>query len=162
MNASAIEIYVPLPQATKRLKITATALQRLINNGILHAVRLGGTVAVAESELNQTITREQFEHLRGQAITVPQAVNMYGINAVTIRRWIKRGYIRVIREGYGAEIDLADAAYCAAVYRALGGTRGKRIFDETGQPYQLSKPEFAEYKREWRKKKRTDPLPRNI
>jgi excisionase family DNA binding protein len=58
MNATALENYIPLPQAAKRLKVTATALQRLINNGILHAVRLGGTVAVAESELNQTITRE--------------------------------------------------------------------------------------------------------
>ena len=55
MNASAIENYVPLPQAAKRLKITATALQRLIDSGILHAVRLGGMVAVAESELKQTI-----------------------------------------------------------------------------------------------------------
>ncbi|MBP7686641.1 MAG: hypothetical protein KA765_01985 [Thermoflexales bacterium] len=154
MNASAIENYIPLPQAAKRLKITAIALKRLIDNGKIHAVRLGGTLAVAESELKQTIFRAQFEHLRGQAITVPQAVNMYGINAVTIRNWIRHQYIAILKDGYGTEIDQADMAYCAAVYQSLGGVQGKRLFDEDGSPYQLRKPESAEYKREWRKKKK--------
>jgi len=159
MNATALENYIPLPQAAKRLKVTATALQRLINNGILHAVRLGGTVAVAESELNQTITHEQFEHLRGQAITVPQAANTYGINVVTIRGWIERGYIKVLKSGYNSTVDEADMAYCASVYKAQSGGRGKRIFDETGRPYQLKHTEWADYQRE-RRKKKTGPLNR--
>ena len=158
MNASAIENYIPLPLAAKRLKITATALKRLIDSGKIHAVRLGGVVAVAESELNHTITHEQFEYLRGQEITIAQAVEKYQIKQMTIRGWIERGYITVLKQGYGMAIDECDVAYCVAVYRAVGGTPGKRIFDESGQPYQLQKPEFAEYKREWRKKKKTGPL----
>ena len=158
MNASAIENYVPLPQAAKRLKITATALQRLIDNGILHAVRLGGTVAVPESELNQTIFREQFDHLSGQAITISEATQKYGLNNRTIRRWIDRGYIKVLKDGYGTQLDHGDVAYCAAVYQSLGGTQGKRLFDDDGQPYQLKRNDWATYQRERRKKKKTSPL----
>jgi len=158
MNASAIENYVPLPQAAKRLKITATALQRLIDNGILHAVRLGGTVAVPESELNQTIFREQFDHLRGQAITVPQAVEKYNLSDRTIRNWVDRGYITILKEGHGVILDEADVAYCTKVYQTIGGGRGKRIFDERGQPYQLKRTDWADYQRERRRKKKTGPL----
>ncbi len=157
MTTTSIENYVPLPQAAKRLKITATALQRLIDNGILHAVRLGGTVAVLESELNQTITREKFEPLRGQPITIPQAAAKYSISVDTFRGWIRRGYIHLLKEGYGAEMDLADVSYCAAVYQSQGGGRGKRIFDENGQPYQMKRTDWAEYQRE-RRKKKTGPL----
>ena len=158
MNASAIENYVPLPQAAKRLKITATALQRLIDNGILHAVRLGGTVAVPESELKQTIFREQFDHLRGREITIAQAVEKYQIKQMTIRGWIERGYIAILQAGHGMIIDEADVAYCTAVYQAIGGGRGKRIFDPTGHPYQMKHTEWADYQRERRQKKKTGPL----
>jgi hypothetical protein len=133
-------------------------LQRLINNGILHAVRLGGTVAVAESELNQTITRDQFDHLRGQAITISETAQKYGLNNRTIRHWVARGYIKVLDDDYGMHIDHADVAYCAAVYQALGGTPGKRLFDDNGQPYQLKRTDWATYQRERRKKKKTGPL----
>jgi excisionase family DNA binding protein len=158
MTTTPIENYIPLPQAAKRLKVTATALQRLINNGILHAVRLGGTVAVAESELNQTITREQFDHLRGQAITISQAVEKYSLGERTIRRWIERGYITLLKNGPGMILDEADVAYCSAVYQAIGGGQGKRIFDQSGHPYQMRHTDWADYQRERRKKKKTGPL----
>ena len=158
MTTAPIENYIPLPQAAKRLKVTATALQRLINNGILHAVRLGGTVAVAESELNQTITREQFNHLRGQAISITQAAEKYQLKQMTIRRWIEHGYITILKDGHGMIIDEADVAYCTAVYQAIGGGQGKRIFDPSGHPYQMRHTDWADYQRERRKKKKTGPL----
>lgn len=152
-----LEQYIPLPQAAKRLKISSASLKGLIDSGSIKAVKLNGTIAVAESELDQVITREKFEHLQ-QPITIAQAVTKYDIGQMTIRGWIERGYITVLKSGYGMTIDESDMAYCAAVYHAMGGTPGKRIFDENGQPYQLQKPEWAEYKREWRKKKKTGPL----
>ena len=150
-----LEQYVPLPQAAKRLKISSASLQGLIDSGNIRAVKLNGTVAVAESELDQVITREKFEYLHGKSITVPQAAQQYGIRADTFRTWVKRGYIRLLKEGYGAEMDSADVAYCVAVYQSQGGGRGKRIFDENGQPYQLKHTEWADYQRERRKKKKT-------
>ncbi len=158
MTTTTLERYIPLPKAAKRLGISPASLQGLIDGGNIRAAKLNGTIAVAESDLDQVVTRDQFEHLRGQPITVSQAVKTYGINAVTIRNWIRRQYITVLKSGYGTEIDQADMAYCAAVYQALGGVQGRRLFDEDGSPYQLRKPEFAEYKREWRRKKKTRSL----
>ncbi len=154
-----LDQYIPLPQAAKRLKISSASLQGLIDSGNIKAVKLNGTVAVAESELEQVITREKFKHLRGQSITIPQASAQYNIHVDTFRAWIRRGYIHLLKEGYGAEMDLADVAYCAAVYHAQGGGRGKRIFDENGQPYQLKHTDWADYQRARRKKKPASSRP---
>ena len=113
---------------------------------------------MSEPELNLVVTREQFEHLRGQAITIAQAAEVYQIHPETIRGWVKHCYINVLREGYGKELDRADVEYCIAIYRSQGATRGKRLFNEQGEPYELRKPEWAEYQRERRKKKKTGPL----
>jgi hypothetical protein len=113
---------------------------------------------VPESELNQTIFREQFDHLRGRVITIPQAVEKYNLSDRTIRDWVGRGYITILKAGHGMTIDEADVAYCAAVYQSQGGGRGKRIFNEHGQPYQLKHTEWADYQRERRKKKKTGLL----
>jgi hypothetical protein len=153
-----LEQYIPLPQAAKRLKISAASLQGLIDSGNIRAVKLNGTVAVAESELKQVITREQFKYLRGMPITISEAAEKYSIGKITFRQWTQRGYIRVLKEGYGMELDEADVAYCAAVYQAQGGTRGKRLFNEDGHPYQIKHTEWADYQRERRKKKKTGPL----
>ncbi len=153
MTTTSLERYIPLPQAAKRLGISPASLQGLIQGGMIAAVQLNGTVAVAENDLEQVITREQFVHLRGQAITVAKAVKQYKLNRITLRGWIDHGYIKVLKSGYGMTIDEADVAYCAAVYQAQGGGRGKRIFDENGQPYQMKHTEWAEYQRERRKKK---------
>jgi hypothetical protein len=155
VTTTTLEHYIPLPQAAKRLGISPASLQGLIEGGIIAAVELGGTIAVAENDLDQIITREQFEHFRGQAITIASAVKKYNLGQMTIRGWIERGYIRVLKTGYGMTIDEADVAYCTAVYKAKGGVPGKRIFDDKGHPYQPKHTEWAEYQRERRKKKKT-------
>jgi hypothetical protein len=150
-----LEQYIPLPQAAKRLKISVASLQSLIESSHIRAVKMNGTIAVAESELDQVITREQFDNVSGMPITLSEAAEKYSISRITFRQWTQRGYIRVVKEGYGMELDEADVAYCAAVYNAQGGTRGKRLFDEDGRPYQLKHTEWADYQRERRKKKKT-------
>ena len=157
MTTTSIENYVPLPQAAERLKIKPPALQRLIDAGILHAVRLGGVVAVAESELKQTIFREQFDHLRGQPITVAQAVEKYVLIERTLRNWVDRGYVAILKSGHGMLLDEADVAYCGAIYKSIGGGQGKRIFSGDGGPYQMKRTDWADYQRE-RRKKKTGPL----
>lgn len=153
-----LDRFIPLPKAAKRLGISVPSLRGLIQSGNIRAVSLDGTVAVAESELDQIITREQFEYLRGQAISISETAQKYSLSNRTIRNWIDHGYIKVLKEGYGMHLDHADVAYCAAVYQSLGGTRGKRLFDDDGQPYQLKRTEWATYQRERRRKKKTKPL----
>lgn len=150
---TALKHYIPLSQAAKRLGISLTSLRDLIEGGMIAAVQLNGTIAVAENDLDRVITREQFKHLRGQAITVAEAGKRYGLNRITIRGWIERHYIRVLTHGYGMTLDESDVAYCAAVYQAQGGGRGKRIFDDNGKPYQMKHTEWADYQRNRRKKR---------
>ena len=155
-----LERFIPLAQAAKRLGITTDLLRRRIESGSVTAIVFNDTLAVAERDLTEVIpiTRDQFFELRGQPITLSAAVKQYGINHVTLKGWVKRGYIAILKDGYGLQIDAADMAYCAAVYAAQGGMQGKRIFDAEGQPYQPKKSHWAAYQRERRKKKKADPL----
>jgi len=154
-----LDRFIPLPKAARRLGIAKETLLSLVDSGrIKGAVLPNGEIGVSEPGLDQIVAREQFEHLRGQTITIKEAAEKFGIDSETLRKWSKRGYIRVLREGYGAEFDLADVAYCAAVYNAQGGMRGKRIFDRDGQPYQPKKSQWAEYQRARRKKKKDESI----
>jgi hypothetical protein len=156
---SQLDRFIPLSKAARRLRLSEKSLRQMITAGrIKGAVLPNGEIGVSEPELEQFIGREQFEHLRGQAITVPQASERHGIRADTFRTWVKRGYISLLKEGYNAEMDLADVEYCVAVYRAQDGGRGKRIFDKDGLPYQYKHTEWAEYQRE-RRKKKSEPTP---
>jgi hypothetical protein len=150
-----LDCFVSLPKAAKRLGISVSSLQSLIQSGKLNAVVLNDTVAVAESELQRigAITRDQFKHFRGESITIAQAAQNYGIHPETLRGWVKHGYIQVLREGYGKALDRADVEYCVAIHRAQGGGRGKRLFDDSGLPYSPSQTEWAIYQRERRRKK---------
>lgn len=151
---SQLDRFIPLSKAARRLGIARETLLSLVDSGrIKGAVLPNGEIGVSEPELDQLINREQFSHLRGQPITINQATERYELNNRTVRNWIERGHIRVLKPGYGMELDEADVAYCAAVYTTLGGTRGKRLFDESGQPYQVKHTEWADYQRERRRKK---------
>lgn len=152
-----IDRFIPLAQAAKRLGITSSSLKKRIESGSIRAASLNGTLAVAESELDQiiAISPDQFKHLRGEPITIAQAAQNYNIHPETIRGWVNHGYIRVLRDGYAKELDRADVEYCAAIYRAQGGGRGKRLFDDQGLPYQPKQTVWAEYQRERRKRKKS-------
>ena len=153
-----LDHYISLAQAARRLGLAKDTLRSLIDSGrIKGAVLPNGEIGVSEPEIDQITSREQFEYLRGTPITVPQASEKYGIRADTFRSWVKRGHIHVLKDGYAAEMDLADVAYCVAIYKAQGGGRGKRIFDQNGLPYQYKHTEWAAYQRERRKKKTALP-----
>ena len=111
---------------------------------------------VSEHDVDQSlsITRDLFEHLRGQPISASEASRKYsdssGVTILqsTISRWAKAGYIKVLARGYRLLLDEADVAYCAAVYGAkvkIYGNQmsGVRIFDDAGNPYRLKYPEVA-------------------
>ncbi|HZY42251.1 MAG TPA: hypothetical protein VFF59_09665 [Anaerolineae bacterium] len=133
-----IDRFIPLTQAAKRLGITTASSKQRIASGNVKAASLNGTLAVAERDLDQIIpiTREQFAQLRSQEIAIGESVERYHLKSQTVRNWIEHGYIQVLKEGYAMQLDRADVAYCAAVYQSLGGMRGKRLFDDDGQPYQ--------------------------
>ena len=140
-----LEKLLPLPQAAQRLGLSLDALTRLVDSGTIKANIHRGVVLIPESEVAQTITREQFAELKGTPITMAEASKKYSLTIKSIWTWMKRGFITKLDHAYPAHLDEADVAYCAAVYKSKGG-RGSRIFDEAGRPYQLKRPEVATYR----------------
>ncbi len=118
-------------------------------------------LAAAGDDINAqlaAIRREDFEHLRGNPITVSEAARRYGekhnINLVgqTIRDWARRGYIRVLRPSSGRgsymELDEADVAYCVSIHVIRKQHKSRApLLDENGRPYLLKYPKLAKARR---------------
>ena len=105
-----LDRFMSLSQAAQRLGLAKDTLRSLIDSGrIKGAVLPNGDIGVSEPELNQIVTHEQFEQLRGQAITISEAAQKYNIGKITFRQWTQRGFIRVLKEGYGMELDEAKS-----------------------------------------------------
>ena len=103
-------------------------------------------------ELNRRlaqIRREQFAHLKGQEVGLSEASREFGIAPQVIHRWVKRGYIKVLRtEGRRKFLDKGDVAFCASVYhvRKRYGSRAP-LLDSKGNPYLIKYPKLAQARR---------------
>jgi predicted site-specific integrase-resolvase len=156
-----LPLYLPLATAADKYQIPLTVLTRLVRDGKLEAIQLpDGEVAVNEHNLRtkEQIIAEQYGSLVGQAITISEAVDKYNVPNQTLRQWVMRGYIKVITPGFRAQLDEADVAYCIGVYRKrkeMGSLSGAPLLDEAGRPYELKRPELAEYRRRKRDGKAT-------
>jgi predicted site-specific integrase-resolvase len=155
-----LETYIPLPQAAVRFGLAERALRRMVDNGIIRAIKLpDGEVAVSQAEANEALSREEeaeriavelrarYRHLRGNQIGVREAGRTYDIPSRTLSRWAHRGIIRILGRGRNRSLllDEADVAYAVEVYRTRqsnGPT--SRVFDVDGRPYVLKHPELAQ------------------
>ena len=149
-----LPVYLPLAEAARKYNISVKLLTRLVQDGKIEAVQLpSGEVAVSEQGLKtkEQIVAERFAHLVGQAITISEAVEKYGVPDGTLRVWITRNYVKVVdSQSYPMRIGEADVAYCSEVYharRARGTHSGAPLLDDAGRPYVLKRPELAEYRR---------------
>jgi excisionase family DNA binding protein len=153
-----IPTYLPLPDAAKKYGLSETVLTQLIQVGKIQAVKLPTGELLVAAENNDSkktkaeIIAKEFVHLRGEKITVTEAADKYDLHRDTVLEWVQKGYITVLKPGYRMELDAADVAYCAKIYRQKlreygGQLRGVNIFDEQGNPYQLVHPDLAERRR---------------
>jgi predicted site-specific integrase-resolvase len=154
-----IPTFLPLAEAVQKLGLSRKVLTRLIEAGKIEAVQLpSGEVLVSaesnghEPKTKQGIIAERFAHLQGKTIKVTDAAKRYELNRRTILRWKASGYIGEIEpDSYPVQLDEADVAYCAYVYRqrqAVGGAViGSRLFDDDGNPYTIKYPDLAENRR---------------
>jgi predicted DNA-binding transcriptional regulator AlpA len=143
--------FLPLPEAARKYGLSQARLKALIESGTIRAAMIGEEVVVSEDQVRGQAIEEKglrkedlpeyqkHAHLKGKGISLPKAVEKYGLNPSTIFRWYKKG---IIAEA-GREIDLggerilydeADIAYCSEVYRK-SGRKGRRVFDKDGLPY---------------------------
>jgi hypothetical protein len=153
-----IPTYLPLPKAARKYGLSEKVLTQLVKAGKIEAVQLpSGELLVpsdnGQFETKKDISAKEFNHLRRQSITVTEAAAKYSLNRDTVLEWVKREYIHVIKPGYRMELDEADVAYCAKIYRQKlkeysGQLRGVTIFDEEGNPYQLIHPDLAKRRRQ--------------
>ncbi len=156
--------YLSIEEATHKYGVEKKVLTQLIEAGMIETreTPTGEMLVVADKNGNghkpqtkEEIIAAKFAHLRGQPISASEASRKYsGIHDVPIShvlfgRWVRAGYITVMKRGYRLQMDEAEVAYCAEIfaqkYQEYGGCMsGVRIFDEDGNPYQLKYPEVAE------------------
>ncbi len=156
------DTYITVPEAVRKYGVSRKTLLERIKSGKISAAQLpGGGYLVAENEIDPSlnIKREDFEHLRGQKISLSEANRKYEIPYQTFSRWANAGFINILERGYRTFLDEADVAYCTAVYNAKykfydGKMSGVNIFDEEGNPFKSKYPEMAAYKRALRRRAR--------
>ncbi|MCX7756085.1 MAG: hypothetical protein N2117_12720 [Anaerolineales bacterium] len=146
---AALPTYLPLAEAARKYGLDEARLRTLAENGTIRAAMIGDTIVVSESEVKNSgkpLRKEDLPewkkhaHLKGVEIGLAEAAEKYEINPITIFGWFKKGVISELRRitGLGGEkilLDEADVAYCAEVYKKVGGKQGKRVFDKHGLPY---------------------------
>ena len=147
--------YIPLKHAAERYGISEKTLLERVKSGSIASAQLpDGELLVAENHVDPSlnINRQDFDHLRGQPISMSEASRKYEIGQSNFSRWTKADYIKVLERGWKVLLDEANVAYCVAVYKAKqeyygGQLTGVPIFDEAGNPYHPKHPEMAAYKR---------------
>ena len=169
----ALPTFLPLTEAANKLGLSEAELRLRVESGTITAGKLPDgeiivrtdTMTTPQDDINarlKQIRREDFEHLRGQPITVSEAARKYGekyeitLHRQTIWEWVEREYITVLEGGYRAKIDEADIAYCAAIQavrKKYGVPTGFPLLDESGRPGLLKHPNLSRYRREKRRKK---------
>lgn len=159
--------HLSLEEAARRYGVKERVLTQLIEDGMLQTrtTSSGEIVVVADQNGNsqdpqtkEEIIAAKFAHLREQPISASEASRKYSKNhGVTISqplisRWVKLGYITVLKRGYRLQLDEAEVAYCADVFAHKhreydGQMQEVNVFDEDGNPYQPKYPEIAKRKR---------------
>jgi hypothetical protein len=121
---------------------------------------------VAETDVDASlkITPADYDHLRGEAISMRQALQVYQVPYSTLRDWVLARVIEPLnqndtRQGKATFLDQAQVAYCVAVYKAKqdlyqGQLMGVSSFDKAGAPYRVKYPNVASARRSERQRKR--------
>jgi len=133
-----MKIYLTKSQALETYKITATELDKLIDQGRVDVVLVQNgdeQIALYDDDLaayvaERDITPDKFNHLRGKLLGITEAGLKYGIAPAVVSGWIKRGLIDVRQiEGQKKLIDEAEIAYIVELGRAKKMRPGKKVFD---------------------------------
>ena len=152
---------LPLPEAAEKFGLSVSELRTRVEAGTITAGILPDGEIVVSSDIKtngasddinarlRAIKREDFAHLRGQAITVTEAAEKYGLIKRTISRWVNTGYVTVLNpDGYPMQLDEANVAYCAAIYAVRKQYKSRaKLLDDDGNPYLLVHPDLAKARR---------------
>jgi len=130
--------YLTKNVATQKYNLTPEKLDGLIAQGLVTVYELeseqGKQPIVYDDDLSsyfadKNITPEQFDHLRGNLISMSDAAEKYQVHTGTISQWVQRGYLKF--HGWDRNrklIDEADVAYMVTIRQAKHVRPGKKIF----------------------------------
>jgi len=130
--------YITLEEAARRYQIAPEVLTEQVNSGKIKAVRLNGTIALAEEDVigfaEDLALRAKVAHLKNKPITLAQAATNYELNKASLWRWARAGYIRVLdyRGGRGRArqmiLDEGDVAYTRLLLEQSRPKPGTSLF----------------------------------
>jgi predicted site-specific integrase-resolvase len=114
----------------------------MIEDGRIDAVKTNGDVAVAEEDVSKTqetmAERDELwrrvQHLDGKPIGLREGCRKYDLSSPSVYNWIRKGYIRVLKDRRGGGrgrkrlLNEADVAYAALVAEERGQQQGRAIF----------------------------------
>ncbi len=172
-KTAALPVILPLSEAARKTGTDEATLRVMVQSGKLRAfvdpegimyvqMTQDGTLPLAVADDAQQppaddinarlsqIRREDFAHLEGVEIGLSDAAREFGVSPQTLYKWVKRGYIRVLREaGRRKFVDKSDVAFCATIYKARKpfGSRAPLLTDD-GKPYLLKYPHLAALRRQ--------------
>jgi len=132
--------YITLEEAAKRYQIAPEVLTERVNSGKIRAVRLNGTIALAEEDVislaEDLALRAQVAHLKNKPITLTRAAHHYKLNSRSLWRWARDGHIRVLGrvEGRGRArkllLDESDVAYIRLLLDKSRPKPGTALFSD--------------------------------
>jgi predicted site-specific integrase-resolvase len=134
-----LPVYITLSEATRRYRVSRGALTRLVESGRVRAVKIDGGIAVAEEDVKGARKRdalwERVRHLDGVPICVSEAAERYRLSTGSVTRWVKAGYIRVLRKGdpkggrgRKTHLNEADVAYAKLASEQRQSKPGGQVF----------------------------------
>lgn len=136
-----LESFLTLQEATDKYRISTEVLTQLVESGKIRAVRLDGTIAVAEGDVRkqaveqekQDQIRDRVAHLKGTSILLSEAARKYGFSTPTLSRWAQAGHLTILkRTSRRVYLDEADVAYARTLADKQGGMQqGKAVFPTT-------------------------------
>ncbi len=108
--------YIPIDQATKHYPISRAALTQAIQAGKMRAVKVNGSIAVAEEDM-KILAIALDDDLLGKPIRALEAAEKYNVTHASVNRWVNAGYVPIIeqRAGY-LVVDEAHIKRCAEIF----------------------------------------------
>lgn len=129
--------WISLRDASVRYDLSETLLERLAKDGVVRSGILQDELHLAVEDIGPIavrLSRDNFRRLEGTPIELARASEQYGFSLQVLRRWAKRGCIRMIKATRRPILlNEADVAYARALAEVRGISKGKALFPSSRQ-----------------------------
>lgn len=129
--------WVALKDAARQYALDEALLERLAKDGVVRSGILEDELHLAVEDIEPVfarLNRANFQSMEGQPIELARASEQYGFSLQVLRRWAKRGCIRMIKATRRPILlNEADVAYARALAEVRGISKGKALFPSSRQ-----------------------------